>query len=247
MSCWRVHPRADGPSGSCATIFTAAAISRALRVPANTAPARGRHQLSPRHGRSVPGSAGRGSDLHLTLQELAGDDPGMIRNVRNAQRVADCAVSVLIRGPTGCGKEAFARGIHLASNRGKRPFVAVNCGAIPETLIESELFGYTAGAFTGARREGMRGRIAQSSGGTLFLDEIGDMPLPLQTRLLRILEDQEVTPLGSEAGTKSRSAGHLRISPESARAAHAGHVPRRPVLPPEWHYARAARARGAAR
>jgi transcriptional regulator of acetoin/glycerol metabolism len=145
---------------------------------------------------------GAKSGLHLMLQELAGDDPGMIRNVRNAQRVADCAVSVLIRGPTGSGKEAFARGIHLASNRGKRPFVAVNCGAIPETLIESELFGYTAGAFTGARREGMRGRIAQSSGGTLFLDEIGDMPLPLQTRLLRILEDQEVTPLGSEGGTK---------------------------------------------
>ena len=91
----------------------------------------------------------------------------MLRNMRNAQRVADCAVSVLIRGPTGSGKEAFAKAIHPASNRARRPFVAVNCAAIPESLIESELFGYTAGAFTGARREGMRGRIAQSSGGTL--------------------------------------------------------------------------------
>src|ERR1700761_4445951 len=142
--------------------------------------------------------SGAHSDTVLTLQDLAGDDPVMLRNMRNAQRVADCAVSVLIRGPTGSGKEAFARAIHLASNRARRPFVAVNCAAIPESLIESELFGYRAGAFTGARREGMRGRIAQSSGGTLFLDEIGDMPLSLQTRLLRVLEEQEVVPLGSE-------------------------------------------------
>jgi transcriptional regulator of acetoin/glycerol metabolism len=160
--------------------------------------------------RTVPGVSGRAlvrvagarSDAALTLQDLAGDDPVMLRNMRNAQRVADCAVSVLIRGPTGSGKEAFAKGIHLASNRARRAFVAVNCAAIPESLIESELFGYTAGAFTGARREGLRGRIAQSSGGTLFLDEIGDMPLSLQTRLLRVLEEQEVTPLGSETAVK---------------------------------------------
>jgi transcriptional regulator of acetoin/glycerol metabolism len=146
--------------------------------------------------------AGIHSNTVLTLQDLAGEDPVMLRNMRNAQRVADCAVSVLIRGATGSGKEAFARAIHLASNRARRPFVAVNCAAIPESLIESELFGYTAGAFTGARREGMRGRMAQSSGGTLFLDEIGDMPLALQTRLLRVLEEQEVTPLGSETSVK---------------------------------------------
>jgi transcriptional regulator of acetoin/glycerol metabolism len=147
-------------------------------------------------------SGAKNTDSVLTLQDLAGDDPVMLRNMRNAQRVADCAVSVLIRGPTGSGKEAFAKALHLASNRARRPFVAVNCAAIPETLIESELFGYTAGAFTGARREGMRGRIVQSSGGTLFLDEIGDMPLSLQTRLLRVLEEQEVTPLGSEGSIK---------------------------------------------
>jgi transcriptional regulator of acetoin/glycerol metabolism len=152
--------------------------------------------------RAVIHVSGTRSDAVLTLQDLAGEDPVMLRNMRNAQRVADCAVSVLIRGPTGSGKEAFAKAIHLASNRSRRPFVAVNCAAIPETLIESELFGYTAGAFTGARREGMRGRIAQSSGGTLFLDEIGDMPLTLQTRLLRVLEEQEVTPLGSEGSVK---------------------------------------------
>jgi transcriptional regulator of acetoin/glycerol metabolism len=136
--------------------------------------------------------------LSLTLEALAGEDPQMLRNVRCAHRVADTNVSVLIQGPTGSGKEAFAHAMHLASRRAGRPFIAVNCAAIPETLIESELFGYKSGAFTGARREGLRGRIVQSSGGTLFLDEIGDMPLALQSRLLRVLEEREVVPLGSE-------------------------------------------------
>jgi sigma-54 dependent transcriptional regulator, acetoin dehydrogenase operon transcriptional activator AcoR len=134
----------------------------------------------------------------FSLEELAGDDPQMLRNVRNARRIVDRAVSVLIYGATGSGKEVFAKAMHLASHRAKNAFIAVNCAAIPESLIESELFGYGPGAFTGARRTGMRGRIAQSSGGTLFLDEIGDMPLSLQTRLLRVLEEQEVTPLGTE-------------------------------------------------
>jgi sigma-54 dependent transcriptional regulator, acetoin dehydrogenase operon transcriptional activator AcoR len=136
----------------------------------------------------------------LTLEELAGDDPQMLRNVRSAHRIADSGVSVLIQGPTGSGKEAFAHAMHLVSRRAERPFVAVNCAAIPENLIESELFGYKAGAFTGARKEGMKGKILQSSGGTLFLDEIGDMPLALQTRLLRVLEEQQIVPLGSETG-----------------------------------------------
>ncbi|HEY6514953.1 MAG TPA: sigma 54-interacting transcriptional regulator [Steroidobacteraceae bacterium] len=136
--------------------------------------------------------------LPLTLEELAGEDPQMLRNIRCAHRIADTNVSVLIQGPTGSGKEAFAHAIHLASRRAGRPFIAVNCAAIPETLIESELFGYKPGAFTGARREGLRGRIVQSSTGTLFLDEIGDMPLALQSRLLRVLEEREVVPLGSE-------------------------------------------------
>jgi len=138
----------------------------------------------------------------MTLADLAGGDPQMLRNVRIAQRIADSNVSVVIRGPTGSGKEAFAKALHLASLRAKQPFVAVNCAAIPEALIESELFGYSGGAFTGARREGMRGRIVQASGGTLFLDEIGDMPLALQTRLLRVLEELEVTPLGGGAVIK---------------------------------------------
>jgi transcriptional regulator of acetoin/glycerol metabolism len=134
----------------------------------------------------------------LSFADIAGDDPQMLRNVRNAQRVADSTVTVLVHGPTGSGKEAFAKALHKTSSRANGPFVAINCAAIPESLIESELFGYVSGAFTGARRDGMRGRVVQSSGGTLFLDEIGDMPLMMQTRLLRVLEDHEVTPLGSE-------------------------------------------------
>jgi transcriptional regulator of acetoin/glycerol metabolism len=97
--------------------------------------------------------------------------------------------------------------MHAASPRASHAFVAVNCAALPETLIESELFGYGPGAFTGARKEGRKGKIVQSSGGTLFLDEIGDMPLLLQTRLLRVLEEQEVIPLGAESG----SAVDLRV------------------------------------
>jgi transcriptional regulator of acetoin/glycerol metabolism len=108
----------------------------------------------------------------------------------------------MIQGATGAGKEVFARALHAASSRATKPFVALNCAAIPESLIESELFGYKSGAFTGARKEGMKGKILQSSGGTLFLDEIGDMPLILQTRLLRVLEEQEVMPLGAETPLK---------------------------------------------
>jgi transcriptional regulator of acetoin/glycerol metabolism len=112
------------------------------------------------------------------------------------RRVVDRDISVLLTGETGTGKGYCARAIHNASNRADKPFVTVNCAAIPETLIESELFGHKGGAFTGATREGGIGRILQANGGTLFLDEVGDMPLALQTRLLNVIEDREVMPLG---------------------------------------------------
>jgi transcriptional regulator of acetoin/glycerol metabolism len=108
-------------------------------------------------------------------------------------------VPLLINGETGSGKEAFAKAVHQASLRRDKAFIALNCAAIPESLIESELFGYRGGSFTGARKEGMRGKLQQADGGTLFLDEIGDMPLALQTRLLRVLEDRLVVPIGGEA------------------------------------------------
>ncbi|EIJ43954.1 transcriptional activator of acetoin/glycerol metabolism [Beggiatoa alba B18LD] len=134
----------------------------------------------------------------MSLEALAGKDPIMTFNVRHAQKVMNKSIPILLQGETGTGKEALAKAIHEASQRKHKPFVALNCAAIPEALIESELFGYKHGAFTGARREGMRGKILQSHGGTLFLDEIGDMPLTLQTRLLRVLEEKAVVPLGSE-------------------------------------------------
>jgi transcriptional regulator of acetoin/glycerol metabolism len=124
-------------------------------------------------------------------------DPQMANNVRIVRRVLDRNIPVLLLGETGTGKGCFAKAIHAASRRADKPFVTVNCAAIPETLIESELFGYKAGAFTGATREGHSGRVVQANGGTLFLDEIGDMPLPLQVRLLSVIEDREVIPLGA--------------------------------------------------
>ncbi|MFJ2994844.1 sigma-54-dependent Fis family transcriptional regulator [Pandoraea sp. NPDC087047] len=123
-------------------------------------------------------------------------DPALAREFSRACRVFAHDVPVLIRGETGSGKEVFARAVHAASARASGPFVALNCAAIPESLIESELFGYVGGSFTGARKEGMHGKLWQANGGTLFLDEIGDMPFAMQTRLLRVLEDRMVMPLG---------------------------------------------------
>ncbi|HET9699766.1 MAG TPA: sigma-54-dependent Fis family transcriptional regulator [Burkholderiales bacterium] len=133
------------------------------------------------------------------LAGLEFGDPRMAANVHRALRVVDRGIPVLLAGETGTGKELFARAFHAASQRAAGPFVALNCAAIPESLIESELFGYKSGAFTGANREGRRGKILQANGGTLFLDEIGDMPYNLQARLLRVLEEREVVPLGGEA------------------------------------------------
>ncbi len=113
-----------------------------------------------------------------------------------ARRVLGKPIALLIQGESGVGKEVFARAAHDSSPRRDGPFIAINCAALPENLIESELFGYAPGAFTGARREGSLGRLREAHGGTLFLDEIGDMPLTMQTRLLRVLEERQVTPLG---------------------------------------------------
>ncbi|MBK4999827.1 sigma-54-dependent Fis family transcriptional regulator [Pseudomonas sp. S31] len=125
-------------------------------------------------------------------------DPSLQRELQRAVRVFERDVPLLLRGETGCGKEAFAQAVHQASQRRDKPFVAVNCASIPESLIESELFGYRGGSFTGARKEGMRGKLVQADGGTVLLDEIGDMPLALQTRLLRVLEERQVVPIGGE-------------------------------------------------
>nr|WP_255428070.1 sigma-54-dependent Fis family transcriptional regulator [Ramlibacter cellulosilyticus] len=131
------------------------------------------------------------------LHYLRTGDAQMEAVVAKVRRVLDRDISILVLGETGTGKELLARAIHHDSARSRQPFVAVNCASIPENLIESELFGYEDGAFTGARRKGAPGKIVQAHGGTLFLDEIGDMPLALQARLLRVLQERQVTPLGS--------------------------------------------------
>lgn len=145
--------------------------------------------------RQANGAASVGDGQALNL--LRTGDAQMQSVVDKIRRVIDRDIPVLIMGETGTGKELLARAIHADSSRSRQPFVAVNCASIPDTLIEAELFGYDEGAFTGARRKGSPGKIVQANGGTLFLDEIGDMPLPLQAHLLRVLQERQVTPLGS--------------------------------------------------
>jgi transcriptional regulator of acetoin/glycerol metabolism len=147
---------------------------------------------------SLPHQGGGAPEGALREREHVGEDAQMRKNMACARQLFAKQVPILLHGATGTGKEAFAKSLHRASLWSDKPFVTVNCAAIPESLIESELFGYTRGAFTGAAKEGRIGKILQSNGGTLFLDEIGDMPLMLQTRLLRVIEEREVVPLGSE-------------------------------------------------
>jgi len=141
-------------------------------------------------------------DRRTPLDDLGFGDKIMRHNIQAAKRVLERDVPILLYGETGTGKEMFAKAIHFSGSRANKPFVAINCASIPESLIESELFGYKPGAFTGASRDGQRGKIFQANGGTLFLDEIGDMPILLQARLLRTLEEREVLPLGSETPIK---------------------------------------------
>lgn len=131
------------------------------------------------------------------LAELSCGDPALDDALARAAKLVDSPISLLVTGETGCGKEYFAKAMHASSKRRQQAFIAVNCAAIPESLIENELFGHVAGSFSGASPKGKRGLILEADGGTLFLDEIGDMPLALQTRLLRVLSEREVHPVGA--------------------------------------------------
>jgi transcriptional regulator of acetoin/glycerol metabolism len=158
--------------------------------PANS----GSVQLAPKQG---------GSETAQTpLDKLQFGDAIMSHNIKTAKRVLERDVPIMLCGETGTGKEMFAKALHLSGSRALKPFIAINCASIPESLIESELFGYKSGAFTGASKTGQHGKIFQANGGTLFLDEIGDMPIALQARLLRILEEREVLPLGGDTPIK---------------------------------------------
>ncbi|MGD9872218.1 MAG: sigma-54-dependent Fis family transcriptional regulator, partial [Thauera sp.] len=139
----------------------------------------------------------RSARKRVTLQTLATGDAGLQFALDRCAKVVGRNIPILIQGESGSGKELLARACHNSGPRADGPFVAVNCAAIPENLIESELFGYVGGAFTGARKEGAIGRIQQAHGGTLFLDEIGDMPLAMQARLLRVLQERCVQPVGA--------------------------------------------------
>jgi transcriptional regulator of acetoin/glycerol metabolism len=178
--------------------------SIATTLPATTAP-----RLVPRTALSRPAA-----------QPPTFKDARLAAHFETARRVIARQTPVLLCGETGAGKEVFARAVHEASPHAGGAFVAINCASLPETLIESELFGYRAGAFTGAQRTGRRGKILQADGGTLFLDEIADMPLDLQARLLRVLDERQVTPLGTEethaVDFQLISASHQRL-PELVR------------------------------
>ena len=132
-----------------------------------------------------------------TIASFIGASPVALEVKRQARRVAQADSTVLLLGETGTGKELLAHGIHAASPRAAKPFIAVNIAAVPETLLEAEFFGVAPGAYTGADRKGRDGKFMAADGGTLLLDEIGDMPLALQSKLLRVLQEQEVEPLGS--------------------------------------------------
>ncbi len=137
------------------------------------------------------------STIPSELKALTGGDPVLEKQIHRAARLINSPISILITGETGSGKEYFAKALHSSSERRDGPFIPVNCAAIPDTLIESELFGYAPGSFSGASVRGKKGLIQEAEGGTLFLDEIGDMPKAMQTRLLRVLSEKEVQPVGA--------------------------------------------------
>ncbi|MFO6424951.1 PEP-CTERM-box response regulator transcription factor [Motilimonas sp. KMU-193] len=136
------------------------------------------------------------SKIDLRLARIIGDSPEIQKLCRVVEKIAPTEITTLILGESGTGKEVFARAIHDCSLRKDAPFIAINCASIPENLLESELFGYERGAFTGAHKK-TKGKVECAQGGTLFLDEIGDMPLPLQAKMLRFLQERVIEPVGS--------------------------------------------------
>jgi sigma-54 dependent transcriptional regulator, acetoin dehydrogenase operon transcriptional activator AcoR len=167
--------------------FAVAQAPQSKRTPTN------KQRIEPLEERSVP-------EARSVLDELDLGDPVIARNIQAAKRLESRDIPILLQGESGTGKEFFARALHAASERADKPFVAVNCGSLPEMLLQSELFGRAATANSSTEDE--RGRIVQANGGTLFLDDIGALPLELQAQLLHVLEEREVLPRGSQAPVK---------------------------------------------
>ncbi|WBW97712.1 sigma-54 interaction domain-containing protein [Oceanirhabdus sp. W0125-5] len=141
----------------------------------------------------------KGQIARYELKDIITSSERMIKCKAFSKKIAKTELTVLITGESGTGKELLAQSIHNASDRNKQPFIAINCAAMPDNLLESELFGYESGAFTGANKEGKRGLFEQANNGTIFLDEIGDMPLHLQTKILRVLQERQVMRIGGES------------------------------------------------
>lgn len=142
-----------------------------------------------------------GNQAHYSFEDIVGEAPPLMTAIEIARKAAAGHASIMITGESGTGKELFAQAIHLASARADSPFVAINCAALPKDIIEAELFGYVPGSFTGALKSGRPGKFEIASGGTIFLDEIAEMPLDVQAKLLRVLQEREVTRLGSSDPT----------------------------------------------
>lgn len=140
-------------------------------------------------------------NLSLPFKKIIGDDPAFVRVLQLAEQVAPTNASILLEGESGVGKELLAKAIHQTSKRENKPLISINCAAVPEPLFESELFGYEEGAFTGAKKWGKKGKFELANGGTLFLDEVAELPLSVQAKLLRVLQEGCIDPLGA---TKSK-------------------------------------------
>jgi DNA-binding NtrC family response regulator len=182
------------PRPDTAHTASAACSPQGVGTGLHSVPATAVHVELPSHSTAAAATIDR-------LPELIGNAPCMLEVSRRIRLVAPRSTPVLIEGPTGSGKELVAEGLHRLSARSRKPFVAINCAAIPEALLEAELFGHTRGAFTGAV-QGRTGRIEAADGGTLFLDEIGEMPLSLQSKLLRFVESGELQRVGDNETVK---------------------------------------------
>ena len=197
----------------------------------------------------APRRGARALRARYTFADILGDSPALQEALKLARAVARAPhlKPVLILGESGTGKEVIAHAIHSESERADKPFVAVNCGALPRELVESELFGYSSGAFTGARREGQAGKFEAAQGGTVFLDEVDSMPMEVQAKLLRVIETGEVVRLGSTQPVGLDVAIMAATGPDARRRVEEGVVPPRPVPPAERRrdrHASASRASG---